>query len=251
MGLPKKYYIRFSTVDDHEKLMEFYDVNKHTNVFKRQEAILKEVADEGLVILVEDAAGKIVGASISYGHKGKDAHGIETVRWQEVGTTRVVLNGYPEMFDALIGLQVLKTFMVEPPEDRFVCQVDTTAVQKMAARQGWKPFKGKTDDLAHAKHMTVSSGDMHASATENWFECGVDNLPHLAKFIVKTLDTPVLENKKTGEKIELDFSKMKFIKYFEPEIRHLAQQNFSDPKHTNVTQSPVKVQKKWLKTLFR
>lgn len=246
---PEKYYVRFSTAQDFDKISDFYDLNSHKNVLKRQTALMQQLCDDGAIVLIEDAKGKIVASSITYAHKTTDAAGVEHVKWQEVGTTRCVLNGYPGLFDAMIAMQTLRSFLVEPPENVFVAQMETTPVQNLAGKLGWRRLEGgPPQDLLDGKAKTVSDGH----ATDNdWFICGMEALPTMAKWMEKAIDNPVLENKKTGVKIELDFSKSTFFKIFNDEIRQLAKRDFGDVEKPDKDQSVKHRRDKWLKHYFR
>src|SRR4051812_25664722 len=111
---PVRYYPRFSRAEDHDKLLAFYDDNAHKNVLKRNADLLKKMISDGAVVLVEDQAGKIVAASITYPYTKTDKKGNENVKWQEIGTLRCALNGFG-IFDALISMQILRTFLLDPP----------------------------------------------------------------------------------------------------------------------------------------
>lgn len=247
---PKKYFVRFSEEKDHQKLEEFYHQNAHKNVRKRSPGLIRKLAGDGAVVLVEDEEGVIVAASVSYPHVVKDKDGDDHVMWQEVGSTRIILNGYPGLFDAMIALQTLKTFMVEPPEDRFVAQMRTVPVQNLAGKLGWRKFTAP-DGLMKSKIDSIDAADVGAISDDNWFQCGIEALPVMAAWMTKVMDNPVLENPKTGEKIVLDFSKSKFFKFFEPEIRNLAQKNLGDVENPDMSRGLAKAHKKWLKNLFR
>jgi hypothetical protein len=202
-------------------------------------------------VIIEDEKGTIVAASITYPHKEKDSSGVEHVKWQEVGTTRIALNGYPGLFDAMITMQVLRAFLVEPPEDRFVAQMFTDPVQKMAGKLGWR----RLDEQAVSPHLVGSKEKMVPPGTSvgtvNWFHMGTEALPVMAAWMVKTLENPVLENRKTGEKIQLDFSKSTFFNMFEEEIRHLAKRDFGSPDTPDMKKGVQQSRDKWLKKFFR
>src|SRR5476651_2251495 len=108
---PKKYFIRFSKTEDFDNISDFYDLNGHKNVLKRQTDLMKQLTEDGAVVIVEDDKGKIVAASITYAHKATGKDGVERIEWQELGTTRCVLNGYPGLFDAMITMQTLRAFL--------------------------------------------------------------------------------------------------------------------------------------------
>ncbi|MFN7113472.1 MAG: hypothetical protein ACK4PK_03850 [Alphaproteobacteria bacterium] len=248
---PKKYFVRFSKPEDEQKVLDFYDMNAHQNVLKRESDLMKSLVDDGAVVLIEDEQGKIVASSITYPHKEKDSDGVEHVKWQEVGTTRIALNGYPGLFDAMVTMQVLRAFLVEPPEDRFVAQMFTDPVQKMAGKLGWRrlPEEDVKAPLVKSKETMVPPGA--SVGTVNWFHLGTEGLPVMAAWMVKALENPVLENKKTGEKIELDFTKSSFFNMFEEEIRHLAKRDFGSPDTPDMKKGVQQSRDKWLKKFFR
>lgn len=248
---PQKYYVRFSKAEDEQKILEFYDLNAHHNVRKREADILKNRIEDGSVVLVEDEHGKIVAASISYPHKTVDSEGEEHIKWQEVGSTRIALNGYPGLFDAMVTMQVLRTSLVEPPEDRLVARMHTEPVQKMAEKLGWRRFNAP-EDLILLQKKSVNPNDQSAAPPDaNWFHMGIEGLPVMAKWMVETLRNPVLENRKTGEKIELDFTRSSFFNMFEQEIRHLAKRDFGTPDAPDMNKGLEKSRNKWLKNFFR
>lgn len=248
---PKKFFVRFSKIEDEQKVFDFYDLNTHKNVLQREKDLMKGLIDDGAVVIIEDEKGSIVAASITYPHKEKDSDGVEHVKWQEVGTTRIALNGYPGLFDAMITMQVLRAFLVEPPEERFVAQMFTDPVQKMAGKLGWR----RLDEQSVSPHLVESKEKMVPPGTSvgtvNWFHMGREGLPVMAAWMVKTLDNPVLENKKTGEKIQLDFSKSSFFNMFQEEIKHLAKRDFGSPDAPDMQKGVQQSRDKWLKNFFR
>jgi len=251
MTEPKKYYIRFSTANDYDKIMEFYDDNAHKSVRKRQQDLMKQLAEDGAIVLIEDDKGAIVAASITYPHKVTDKNGIERVQWQEIGTTRIVLNGFPGLFDAMVTMQLLRAFLVEPPEGVFVAQMHTAPVQGMADKLGWRRLADMPDGLMDAKIKTVDPADVPNLSTGNWFIGGVEALPVMAKWMENALKNPVFTNKKTGEKIELDFSKSTFFNMFKDEIKNLATRDFGDVDKPDLKQNVQQRRNQWLKKFFR
>jgi hypothetical protein len=243
---PRKYYIRFSNVDDHEKIMDFYRANPHDNVSDRHEDLMKKMADNGSIVIIESDKGEIVGASISYPLMSeKDPNKQE---WLEIGTTRIVLNGYPGMFDLMIGIQTLRAYLVEPPDDRFVCQMESPLVRKMAHKLGFRPLE-PSDELVRVSDATVDATE--TCGKENWYSAGPEALPVMAKLMRDALDKPYIENPRTGDKIVLDFSKSKFFQMFEPEIRDLATRDCGDPDKPNPKASISANRKEWMHKFFK
>lgn len=243
---PKKYFIRFSNVEDHDNIMKFYEQNPHKNVSARNEEMMKTLADNGSVTIIEDEKGTIVGASISYPLEGKD--GASANRWMELGTTRMVLNGYPGLFDAMIAMQVLRAYLVEPPDDRFVCQMEGSPVRKMAHKLGFRPLV-PSQELVDASDDTLNAEE--TCGFDKWYSAGPEALPVLAKFMRDVMDKPYLENPVTGDKITLDFNKSKFFKLFEEEIRNLADRDFGNPDTPDVKKGIAKNRQEWMRWYFK
>lgn len=250
MTAAKKYFIRFSNVSDHAKIMEFYAENPHDNVCERHSDLIKNLADNGSVILIEDAAtGKFVGASISY-PLFVPKEDIEQEKWLEIGTTRIVLNGYPGLFDVMIGMQVMRAFLVEPPDERFVCQMESPLVRKMADKLGFRPYT-PSKELVDISDKTLDIQDGTSYGYDNWYSGGPECLPVLAKLMRDAMDKPVLEHPKTHEKIELDFSKSKFFAMFKDDIRALANKSYGDPSKPDYKKSVAKCRQEWMRFYFK
>ncbi len=246
---PPKYFIRFSQETDFDKIAEFYDTNAHESVLKRERDLIRTMADEGSIVLVEDEKGRVVAASITWPHKVVDANGVETTKWHELGTTRCILNGYPGLFDAMVAIQSLRSFLVEPPENVFLARMLTTPVQGLARKLGWRDMQGDVpQELVDARLKTFSGGD---PALDNWFVFGMEGMPTTAKWLDNALDNPILTNKKTGEQIELDFSKSTFVTMFKDEIKNLAARDFGDVNKPDQYQNLRQRRDKWLKKFFR
>jgi hypothetical protein len=246
----KKYNVRFSNYEDHAKIMKFYEENPHDNVCDRHSNLIETLADKGSIILIEDAdTGQIVGASISYPLIIEQG-GFEQQKWMELGTTRMVLNGYPGLFDVMLGMQVLRAYLVEPPEDRFVGQMESNAVRKMAHKLGFRPYT-PSKELVEVSDKTLDIDEGSSYGFDNWYSGGEEMLPVLAKMMCNVLDKSYLEHAKTGEKIELDFSHSVFFKMFEKDIRDLATKNFGDPDQPDYTKSVAKHRQEWMRWKFK
>lgn len=242
-----RYYPRFSRADDHDKLLEFYSDHQHKNVLNRDPELLKKMIGDGAVVLVEDKAGEIVAASITYPYTKADANGAEETKWQEVGTLRCALNGFG-IFDALVSMQTLRTFLLDPPSDRMIAQMETTPVQNLAKSFGWREFT-PLKEIFDIKAGTVTNyNDPHGH--DNWYSLGAEAMPIAAKALVRLYDNPVLENPKTHEKIVLDFSRSNFCSELMPQIRQLAGMDLGNVDKQDLTKGLAQQQKNLVKRYF-
>ncbi len=244
---PKKFYVRFSNIDDMDRINEFYRENPHENVCDRNAELMKQLADNGSITIIEDETGKVYGASISY-PLIEEKDGVSSQKWLEIGTTRMTLNGYPGLFDVMIAMQSLRAYLVEPPEDKFVCQMEGLPVRKMAHKLGFRPFT-PSKELVDVSDTSV--GAEYSSGFENWYQAGPEALPVLAQKLRGVLDKPYLEHLKTGEKISLDFSKSKFFRVFEEEIRNLADRDFGNPDTPKAEASIAQNRQAWMRWYFK
>lgn len=251
-GKPEKFYVRFSTKEDAEKIKKFYLDNQHHNVRTRQEKMLGERIQDGDVVLIENEAGDIVGASVMYPLHGKDKNGRDVVKWQEVGTLRVIKNGYAGLFNILISTQILRTMLVEPPEERIVAKINP-AVWPLAQGIGaarWTPTQEVIDSATSTKIPVPGSGD----PTENWIQVTREAMPKVAKSLLYVYDNPLLKHKgykENGQQIEISFERMKFVGKFYEELKILSGKDFGAPDKADPQQELLAAQKRWLKRTMR
>ena len=253
---PAKYFVRFSERDDYDNIAKFYSEHKHHNVRGRDQELMKQLSENGSVVIIEDEAGKIVGAAASYPLVTKDAEGHEHMKWAEIGAVRVVLNGYPGLVDVLSTMSVLRTFLVEPPEDRFVAKIGHPAVQAIATRLGWReytPDQETVDLAAKTKKMEEDIPLPAGTGTDpKWYQIGIEGLPILAHYMNGVIDNPVLTNKKTSQQIEVDFSKTRFVEMFAPEIKDLAKRcDLGSVDAPDMARSVSKARNQWMKKFFK
>jgi len=246
----KKLYVRFSQPEDAANILAYQQFSAHKSVRKREEKLIRQMAEDGAIVLIEDETGNLVASSCMFPYKKKDAAGVEYVAWQEIGTTRITLNGFPGMFDAMVSMQVLRTFLVEPPAERFVAQMHTVPVQKMAEKLGWRRYTAG-DDLIEAKFKTVDASDLPAASRDNWFSAGVEVLPVMAKWMVRAVENPMLVNPRTNEQVELSFERSSFFCMFQAEIKDLSTRDLGNCDTPDYGKGVVASRDRWLKKFFR
>ena len=241
----KKYFVRYSSSDDFDRLMDFYRANPHKNVDERNESLMRELVENGSVTLIQsEETGEVVAASISYPLNGDDG----SQKWLEIGTTRSILNGYPGLFDVMIGMQVMRALLVEPPNERFVCQMESPAVRKMADNLGFRPYV-PSEELVRSSDTTLNADE--TCGFEKWYSAGPEALPVVAQRMMEAIDKKYLTHLKSGQNIELDFSKSKFFAMFKDEIKQLASRNLGNHDQPDYTASIAKTRETWMKSFFK
>lgn len=230
--MAKKLYVRFSTSKDEQDIFNFYSENEHAFVAKREEGIWKERIASGAVTMVHDEDGKIVAASISYPVMGKDKNGDETHKWTEIGSTRVALDGIG-LFKTLISAQVMRAYLLEPPEDRFAMEIiiGNEHSKHVFMKNGATPFD-IPDDMRDKILSTLKpeSKDIQVE----WFQFGVEIIPQFAQNILDAEAAPAIAHKGTGEKYEIDFSRCALTTMFRDALEDAAGQDYGDVKKPNL-----------------
>jgi hypothetical protein len=243
------YYLRMAVVEDIDKILDFYKANKHHNVRDRDPDVLKERADNGSIVLIEDEDGEIVATSISYAHNIEE-NGVERTEWVEIGSTRIAgLNGIPGVFDLMVVAQTLRAYLVEPPEDCFVAHMEHEYIQKTAERLGFRscePPKG----LQEVSDKTVGTADM-TDRSKDWYRMGVEGLPIMAQYMVDAWNKPTLKNKKTGEEIKISFERSTMLDKFKDTIENLAKRDYGSVDKPDLTEGIRKHRDDWLRRRFR
>ncbi|MBI1214265.1 MAG: hypothetical protein GC185_00435 [Alphaproteobacteria bacterium] len=224
--MAKKLYVRFSTAQDEQKIFDYYTENEHEFVAKRDPEIWKERISSGAVTLIEDEQGKIVASSISYPLMTKDADGNDAHTWSEIGSVRVTLDGIG-LFKTLMAAHVMRSYMLEPPDDRFAIEIviGNEHSKHVFLKEGATPWQ-IPDELRKLVEDTMSPDD-DTGAVE-WFQLGVEAMPHFAQQLLKQEANPKLVNKKTGEEYELDFSKCVLTTTLRDQLEKLSGLDFGD-----------------------
>lgn len=243
-----KYYVRFSRAADMAELMEFYKNNHHPAIATRTRDLVEQLVANGSAVLIEDDKGKIVAASISYPITVEE-NGIEKAKWVEIGSTRIATGGYPGFFNAMIAAQILRTFMVEPPTDRWVAEMPDPPVQALARGLGWRPWQNPSVEMVKRSYEILQS--KKEEGYEHWFQQGVEGLPHIARFLLNAIANPVLTHRKTGEKIELSFEKCRMVSMFDKEMADLAKSDFGDIEKPDMKAGLYGCRQKWLRNIVR
>lgn len=229
--MAQKLYVRYSNSADEKKIFDYYAENEHAFVAKREPELWKERIASGAVTLIEDEQGKIVASSIHYplvvqNDKGEDIH-----KWSEIGSVRVTLDGIG-LFKTLMAAHIMRAYMLEPPEDRFAIEIvlGNAHSKHVFLKEGATPWQ-IPQKLKELVDDSISPDDTTGSV--EWFQLGVESMPHFAKVLLDAKDNPHLTHKKTGEQYELDFSKCIVTQMLHKQVEKLSGLDFGDPAQPN------------------
>lgn len=239
------YTVRFSQAEDYDRVVEFYTKNYHENVCNRKEDLMRRLEANGSNILIEDKAGNIVGSSLAYPLSGAG----HPSQWIELGSTRMILNGYEGLFDIMVALQALRTFAAEPPQDLFAVQTESIRVRDKFNALGFRDFTPPAG-LVQASDNTLKAYN-GTCGFEKWAAAGVEALPVMAQRLIEAIDRPYLTNPKTGDRICIDLSQITSFKEFEKDIRALATTKIGDPDAPDHSRKMVHVRENWMRQRFK
>ncbi len=239
-----KYYLRFACKKDISRILKFYDIHAHDNIRKREEELLTAKAESGSIAYLENEQGEIVASSISYGLDA-DVNGVNVQKWLEIGSTRVVLNGYPGLFDALTTAQVLRTVLVEPPEESFIAHMEHKFIQAKAEKLGWRKFS-PSDEIKQISNKTINTGDL-TDRSDNWYKFTVEGLPIKARYFMEIVKNPNLAHMKYDKEIEISFDRMKNFMLFKNAIEELANKDYGSVDNPKKNYGFKESRDKWLK----
>jgi len=232
--MTKKLFVRFSTAQDEQKIFDYYTENQHEFVAKREPEIWKERIASGAVTLIEDEQGKIVASTICYPvismtDKGEDIH-----KWTEIGSVRVTLDGVG-LFKPLLAASVMRSALLEPPEDRFAIEIviGNAHSKHVFMKEGATPWR-IPEELRLMVEDTLSADD--TTGAVDWFQLGIEAMPHFAKTLLDLEASPKLTDKKTGEVYELDFSKCVLTNIFHKELEKASTLHLGDTKKPDMSQ---------------
>ncbi len=241
-AMGETFSVRFSTADDCDRLIAFFNDNQHAATALRQDEQYRDRISNGAGIIVAAQSEEIVGASMSYplyDFNKMAGRGVPSHEWTEFGSTRAVLPGY-KLYQLMVAATTLQQFAMEPPKDRFVAEVytDNTPVNQMLGGDlRWTTIANPPDALKMA-----SSGTLAQQVTKPvyWYQCATEHMPHQARVVLDYIDNPVIQrtkNKPDGQggikpevvgEIRLDFSRFSLATMLRDYMDTLARQDFGD-----------------------
>ena len=229
-----KLYVRFSTAQDEQKIFDYYNEHQHEFVAKRDPEIWKERISSGAVTLIEDDKGKIVASTICYPLVVQNDQGEDVHKWTEIGSVRVTLDGIG-LFKPLLSAAVLRSYMLEPPEDRFAIEIVIANAHSkhVFLKEGATPWN-IPQQLKDLVQDTLAPDD--TTGAVDWYQLGVESIPHFARTLLNRESNPVVTNKATGEQYELDFSKCLLTTTLRDALEKVSGLDFGDAKKPDMSQ---------------
>lgn len=222
----KKLYVRFSTQADEKAIFDFYAGHQHQFVFQRDPEVWKERIKSGAVTIIHDDKGEIIASSISYPVLTKDAQGNDVHKWTEIGSTRVAVEGIG-LFKTLISAQIMRAYLLEPPDDRFALEIvlNNTHSKHVFLKHGATPFD-IPPDMAKAVGATITS---NGGQKVEWFQMGMETIPAFAQNLLDAAKSNRVVQKDTGQAYDVDFSKCVLMTAFADDIKAIAKLDCGDP----------------------
>jgi TusA-related sulfurtransferase len=247
--------VTFTNPQDTQRVLCFYEKNRHEHVDLRQDSVWNERTQNGRVVLVEDSANNIGLISVAYdffdanqqalqtqfinavsgGHDGNAAGVDIQPRWIEIGSTIALQDKTAKPNDLLKGLnlypfiiasQTIHEFIAHTPQDFILANVNhnnPSVITMLNEKVGWKFFEPIIDIIQANKSTKADTGAYKIQRT--WLRATPDTLPHQARLILSVIDegnSLGLHNKKTEARIALDTSNFALAQEFRKTVEAIA-----------------------------
>lgn len=228
------YVLRFTEVADFQKVMDFCAATRHASVRSREPEVLKASVAGGAVLVLENPKGGIEGMIAAYPLVSKDEGGREVQKWAEVGSVRILLNGFPGLFETMTAMSVLRAHMLEPPGEAIISRVGHSSLQRRMVAMGWREIEIDPEAAKLSARTKRYEDDLPpvagtAPLTPKWLAADPAQYPAMARQVCRLLDQPVLERADGKTRIGIDFSAAGFVRQFEGALRALAAQGGGMP----------------------
>lgn len=216
--------IRFSEESDAPVIYNFYLGNQHGDFDLRKPEVIQERAKTGQIIIVErDGQTGMSSIGFAFASAAKP----DQKAWSEIGATRSTLSGM-SLYPFVIASQVIHEFLHQTPEDKFFANVyeSNDAVRNLLTNiVGWKEFEPEDEILAACKTTKETPSSDRARI---WYEATSDTLAHQARLVSEFIGKTHVENKKTQEKVPLDFGRFSLATIYKKHVEELAHGRFGE-----------------------
>jgi hypothetical protein len=215
--IPSKLKLEFSRAHDLGRVNKMFSpaIKKKVDpagfVVKRDDLTLKKSLLFGLGSFLSDGQGDIYSMTIGYRlhkvnkpHKNNAGHD-----YTEIGTTMARMGSYNSAQLVVCAL-VLKEWWLDHPKSLIVTEIDPTNAPSLHTYKngmGWQKIQSRKieDELFKLCNAIIAPEDQGNPTV--WFEASNDKtLSRNAAVVLNFMDQGGLVNKKTGDRIAIDFS---------------------------------------------
>lgn len=205
------YVLRFTQEADVQKVMDFCAATRHAGVRARDPDVLKASVSDGSVLVLENPKGGIEGMIAIYPLLERDEKGAERQRWAELGSVRILLNGFPGLFETMIAMSVLRAHFMEPPDEAIIARVGHPSVQQRMAAMGWVSSSPDPQAVVLAARTKRYEDDLPQTAAPAvqspvWMKVDPEAYSVMAGQLCRMIDDPVLTRADGKMRIGIDFS---------------------------------------------
>lgn len=216
---------RMSEGVDARKIREFFVANPDETLKDRDEDEIRERAELGKILLVEDQHDNLV-ASFSAFERG-NVVGSSQPRWVEIGAALCAISGMG-LYNKIMPTIAVNEFLFNPPSDCIVATAVTSSghvVSMLKDKMGWELYDPSEDlaalfDIEISEENTKKTYVIQGDQVEP-FRVTSPLVPNQARLTDAFLSSASIPNKHTGNTVRLDFSALPLMDKL-PEIRELA-----------------------------
>ena len=215
-SLPSKLKLAFSKAADHRRISKLFTkevkskIDPDDFVVKREKQIFDKTINDGhAAFLYSPDTGEVYTLTMAYHVNEKQGYHKHT----EIGTSLASLPGFKSAQIAVAAL-VLKEWWLSEPNGKIVTEIlpeNAPSLKLYRDNLNWRPIFNKkiTEELHKLCNENIAPEDKGRPTL--WFECDAGTLPIMAKILLDYIDQGRLNNKHTGQQIELDLEALQNI----------------------------------------
>lgn len=210
--IPSKLRLAFSQAADNGRISKLFDpaikgkIDPHNFVVKRDKSVFdRTIGQGGAAFLYDAVSGEVHTLTMAYQiddkNSGQHLH-------TEIGTSLARIAGFRSA-QLVVAAMALKDWWNDPPGGLIMTEILPTngpSLHLYRDKLGWKPVtdQNTVDELHRLCNEYIAPEDKGRQTL--WFCADSSVLPKMAQILLDYMDQGVLDNKHTGQTIDIDIS---------------------------------------------
>jgi len=213
--------IEFSKAADYNRIDKLFDpavksaIDPHNYVVKRLNSAFQDAVNKGCGVFLSDQAGDVQCLTMAYHtHLNDNPPPGANHDFTEFGTSISLRGGY-NCAQLVVTVLALNEWWNHKPNMMTVAMIKATNVPSLKTYRdalGWKAFTdpGVIPSIFNATDKTLAgvTGPSTLAPDENWYNYDEKALSTHAHFLIEYMNQGGLINKRTGDKLNVDFSEI-------------------------------------------
>ena len=222
-----KVYPRLSSIEDTDKLLQYYKDNAHQHVSVRRHDWIEHHAAKGQFLVFETEDGEILASSATYDYVIEGDSEAEP-SYYEIGSTNFSDKGKGYgLYPFVIASQCLDAFLRNPPKKNFLADVyDSSPVGRdmLVPKVGWQPEEVEPE--VWDKFESTKSDEHTNQEPMTWYASKSNSLPFQARLVLEELKKTEIVHKNGKQALEIDFGLFPLANEYYPALQKLAYGDF-------------------------